>query len=119
MVEVEGLKEEEEEGNHHQPEDEDEVEDGTQAEDEAEEIGRENLTTLMTSECRPTLIIMKTTGAERGASHLLEDTEQNSRSTRSEAINNREIIEVSTVLTAPLGVTWRTAFIRWASMRNI
>ena len=107
MVEVEGLKEEEEEGNHHQQEDEDEVEDedGTQAEDEAEEIGRENLTTLMTSECRPTLIIMKTTGAERGASHLLEDTEQNSRITRSEAINNREIIEVSTVLTVPLGVT--------------
>ena len=45
---VEGLKEEE--GNHHQLEDEGVAEVGTQVEDEAEGIGQENLTILMTSE---------------------------------------------------------------------
>ena len=114
-MEVEGLKEEEE-GNHHQPEDEDEVEDGTQVEDEAEEIGRENLTTLMTSECRPTLIIMKTTGAEMEASNLLEEANPTSRS---DTINNRGNIEVAGLHTGPLEVIWRTAFSRWASTRNI
>ena len=116
---VEGLTEEEEEANNHQAEDEVEVEDGTQVEDEAEENGQENLPTLMTSEQRPTLIIMMTTGAEMGAIQLLEDTSPTIRTTTpSEAIHNRGNIEVAVLHTGPPEVILRTAFSRWASMRN-
>lgn len=117
---VEGLKEEEEEVNNHQAEDEGVVEDGTQVEDEAEENGQENLPTLMTSEQRRTLIIMMTTGAEMEAIRLLEETNPSIRTTTpSEAINNRGNLEVPEVNTVPLGVTLRTDFTRWASVRNI
>jgi len=117
---VEGLTEEEEEANNHQAEDEVEVEDGTQVEDEAEENGQENLPTLMTSEQRPTLIIMMTTGAEMGAIQLLEDMNPTIRTTTpSEAIHNRGNIEVPEVNIDPPGVTLRTDFTRWASVRNI
>ena len=114
---VEGLKEEE--GNHHQLEDEDVVEDGTQIEAEAEDIGQESPATLMTSEFRPTLINMRTTGAEMGARQLLEETNPTIRPTPSEAINNRGDTEVPEVITTPLEVTSRRGFTRWASMRNI
>ena len=116
---MEGLKEEE--GNHHQLEDEDVAEVGTQVEDEAEAIGQENLTILMTSEYRLTLIIMMTTVVEMGASHLLEETSQNIPTTPSEPSNGREIMEVSVVNshTALTGVNLRTASTRWASMKSI
>ena len=113
----EGLKEEEE--NHHQLEDEDVVEDGTQIEAEAEDIGQESPATLMTSEFRPTLINMRTTGAEMGARQLLEETNPTIRPTPSEAINNRGNTEVQEVNTTHLEVTSRRGFTRWASMRNI
>ena len=117
----EGLKEEEEEENHHQVEDEGEleVEDGTPIEDEAEDIGQENLTIPMTSECRQTLIIMKTTGAEMEASNLLEEANPTSRTSRSDTINNRGNIEVAVLHNGLPEVIWRTAFSRWASTRNI
>ena len=104
----EGLKEEEE--NQHQEEDEGVGEDGTQI-DEAEDIGLENLATLMTSEGRPTLIIVMKTGAEMGA--LPRSEVMKSRTTPREAINNRGNTEV------PLEVTLRTGSTRWASVRNI
>ena len=113
----EGLKEEEEEENHHQLEDEDVVEDGTQIEAEAEDIGPESLATLMTPEFRPILIIMRTAGAEMGASKLLEETNQTIRPTPSKAIiNDRGNTEVLGAHTTPLEITWRRGFTRWASM---
>ena len=110
---------EEEEENHHQQEDEDVVEDGTQIEDEAEDIGQENLATLMTSEDRPTPLIMMITEAEMGVIQLLEETNPTIRTTPSEAINNRGNTEVPEVHRAPPEVTLRTGSTRWASVRNI
>ena len=54
------------------------------------------------------------------AIRLLEETNQTIRTTTpSEAINNRGNLEVPEVNTVPLGVTLRTDFTSWASVRNI
>ena len=56
-----------------------------------------------------------------GVSQLLEETSQNIPTTPSEPSKGREIMEASVVNshTALTGLTLRTAYTRWASMKNI